>query len=236
MKRTEQRIARTAAWMTLALGGCGCVLPACVGYNVYPPEPGDRGFTNPNDDPFPPVITGALQWAVVRYPPNASTEFSVAAPAGPEQDFALNLPAGMSAILAERVAKNVGYGAKPLYPGNQELPVYHVARVWVSGDEAKVDVVRPVRTLLMGGPSGTKEVTQGITIRLRGGVQQWRVTSHRVWSMNAMATPALNFVSGDPAPASATRSMDTAPAPESDTPAPESPDSGTDGDAAGSGE
>lgn len=222
----------------MAILACTLVatLPACVGYNVYPPEPGDRGFTNPNDDPFPPVITGALQWAVVRYPPNASTEFSVAAPAGPEQDFALNLPAGMSAILAERVAKNVGYGAKPLYPGNQELPVYHVARVWVSGDEAKVDVVRPVRGLPMGGPQGVKDVTQGITIRLRGGLQQWRVTSHRVWSMNAMATPALNFVSADPVPASTTPSADPASSSETDMSPPASPDSGADADAGGAGE
>lgn len=194
---------KNSARISLALLGLTALtlaaIPGCVGYNVYPPEPGDRGFTNPNDDPFPQVITGALQWAAVRYPPNASTEFSVAAPAGPEQDFALNLPSGMSALLAERIANNVGYGAQPLYPGNDTLPIYHVARVWISGDEAKVDVVRPVRTLLMGGPGGTQEVTQGITVRLRGGVQQWRVTSHRVWSINALPAPALNFVTAYPA-------------------------------------
>lgn len=185
----------------LGVGFWMCVLSAllmsaslsgCVGYNVYPPEAGDRGFTNPNDDPFPPVMTEALRWAVVRYPPNASTEFSVAAPAGPEVPFALNLPAGVSELLADRIAKNVGFGAQPLYAGNEKLPIYHIARVWVSGDEAKVDVIRPVKGITtMGG----KDATQAISIRLRGGVSPWRVTSHRVWSLNALATPALNVVS-----------------------------------------
>ena len=64
---------RLAALFTLALA---LSLPACVGYNVYPPEPGERGFTNPNNDPFPSVMKAAIQWTALRYPPNASTEFT----------------------------------------------------------------------------------------------------------------------------------------------------------------
>ena len=225
MKRSRTR---TLVSVTMLLaGGLLAALPGCVGYNVYPPEPGDRGFTNPNDDPFPPVMTAALQWAVVRYPPNTGTEFSVAAPAGPEQDFTLNLPSGVSAILAERIAKNVGYGAMPLYPGNESLPVYHIARVWVSGDEAKVDVVRPIRGLPMSAAAGMKDATQGITIRLRGGVQPWRVTSHRVWSINAMSVPAMNFVTGYPAGTRA--SEPSVPAASEAEPAPEATDAPSDG-------
>jgi hypothetical protein len=210
MMRSNRRLSGwTGLAAATAMSGLMLGLPGCVGYNVYPPEVGDRGFTNPNDDPFPPVMTAALQWAAVRYPPNTGTEFSVAAPAGPEQAFTLNLPSGVSAILAERIAKNVGYGAEPLYPGNDKLPVYHVARVWVSGDEAKVDVVRPIRGLPMSAAAGMKDASQGITIRLRGGVQQWRVTSHRVWSINSMAVPALNFVTGYPAGA---RTIEAVPA------------------------
>lgn len=173
-------------------------LSGCVGYNVYPPEAGERGFSNPNNDPFPPVMTAALQWATVRYPPNTHTEFSVAAPAGPEQDFALNLPAGVTPLLAQRIATLVGNGAKPLHPGNEALPVYHIARVWISGDEAKVDVVRPIRGLPMSAAANFKDASQGITVRLRGGMQPWHVTSHRVWSINSMTVPALNFVTGYP--------------------------------------
>lgn len=219
MKRTCSLWVGSA--MLVAAAALSAGLSGCVGYNVYPPEAGDRGFTNPNDDPFPPVMAAALQWAAVRYPPNTGTEFSVAAPAGPEQAFTLNLPSGLSPLLAERIAKNVGYGAEPLYPGNEKLPVYHVARVWVSGDEAKVDVVRPIRGLPMSAAAGMKDATQGITIRLRGGVQQWRVTSHRVWSINAMAVPALNFVTGYPAGARTIEPAAKAPAEETPAPAAE---------------
>ncbi len=210
---------RGSALRRAAAGALGVLLglalatsTGCVGHNVYPAEPGDRGFTNVNSDPFPPVLTAALQWAVVRYPPNVSTEFSPAAPAGPDGPFALNLPAGTTPLLAQRIAINVGFGAQTLTPETQDLPIYHVSRVWISGDEAKVDVIRPVRGL---PAAGGKDATQAITVRLRGGVQQWRVTSHRTWSFNALPTPALNFITPRP-PMRSTR-----PAPE--TPADAAP-------------
>ena len=186
-------------------------LSGCVGYNVYPPMEGEHGFTNVNSDPFPPLMTESLKWTVLRYPPNEHGEYNepAAGNVGVNQ-FAINLPPGVNRQLGERIAKNVGMGAQPMLPGNDNLPTYSIARVWVKGDEAKVDIVRPVFNVAFDGHGAP--VTQGITIRLRGGLEQWRVTSHRLWSYNSMAVPAISFLPGsDMAPAArATAASDAA--------------------------
>jgi hypothetical protein len=189
----------------MAFAGAAALTGACVGYNVYPPMEGERGFTNVNSDPFPPVILASLQWVTTRYPPEAQAEWNQPAAGQPGPvTYAVNMPQGMNRLISERIVGRLGPGAQPMVPGNEGLPTYHVSRVWVSGDEAKVDIVRPVTNVAFTGQG--KPVTQGITVRLRGGVNPWHVTSHRVWSFNAMAVPALNYIQGE--------GLERAPAPE----------------------
>ena len=176
------------------MGACaaGAMIAGCVGYNIYPAGPDERGFTNVDNDPFPKLIEESMRWVVTRYPPDASTEFTAAAPSGPGKvAFTVNLPMGMSGEIGRRIIKDIGFNAQPLIEGNQKLPIYHISRIWVSGDDAKVDIIRPV--LGVNGPSG-QSATQAITVRLRGGVESWHVTSHRVWSFNALPVPALYFL------------------------------------------
>jgi len=182
-------------------------LAGCVGHNVYPPEAGERGFTNVNSDPFPPIITESLKWVALRYPPNEHAEWNQPAAGNVGVTaFAVNLPRGLNSDISERIIKNVGLGAQPLIQGNERLPIYHVSRIWVQGDEAKVDIVRPVPNVAFDGAG--VPVTQGLTLRLRGGLKAWTVTSHRLWSFNSLQPPALNFVAGSmsgQAPAAATQ-------------------------------
>jgi hypothetical protein len=182
-----------------AVLAAGLFPAGCVGHNVYPPIEGEPGFTNPNNDPMPQLIIASLRWVVLRYPPNEQVEWNPPAAALPEGDrFAVNLPSGMNREVAFRTVEQIGFGAQAMIPGNEGLPTYHISRIWVSGDEAKVDLLRPVPGLASSGP-GRPPVTQGITVRLRGGMQPWRVTSHRVWSMNSMSVPPLNYVPEPPA-------------------------------------
>ena len=176
-----------------------CILAAtlsgCVGYNVYPPMEGEHGFSNVNSDPFPQIVTASLQWVVLRYPPNEHAEWKEPAAGNVGiTPFAVNLPQGMNRELSERIAKNIGMGAVSMVPGNEKLPTYSISRVWVQGDEAKVDIVRPVTNVAFD-QQGTP-VTQGITVRLRGGMEQWHVTSHRLWSYNSLQAPPINFIPG----------------------------------------
>lgn len=194
--------------MILSVAGCAgvlvvaCGLGGCVGYNVYPPMEGEKGFTNVNSDPFPPVITEALKWTILRYPPNARAEWSQPAAGNVGVTaYAVNLPLGMNRAIALRIVKNVGTGAEPMLPGNEKLPIYHVARIQINGDDAKVDLVRPVVNVAYTGQG--KEVTQGLTLRLRGGLAAWHVTSHREWAFNTLQPPALNYLQGESVPQSA---------------------------------
>jgi hypothetical protein len=177
--------------LLVALGLALATLSGChVGYNVYPPMEGERGFTNVNSDPFPTVMTESLRWVVLRYPPNANAEWRQPAEGNVGiSPFIINLPAGLRPAIADKIVENVGSGALPVTQGNENLPTYHIARVWISGDEAKVDVIRPV----FGLTPDDKPLSQALTLRLRGGVAQWHVTSHRQWAFNALQAPALNY-------------------------------------------
>ncbi|MCC6322060.1 MAG: hypothetical protein IT438_11565 [Phycisphaerales bacterium] len=180
------------------LAAIALALPACVGYNSYnAPNAGadmtvKHGFTNPNDDPFPPLMTESVRWVITRYPAVTNAEWAPPLGVPPEgSEFAVNLPVGTNNLVYKRTVERIGYGAVPMEPGRESLPTYHISRLWVNGDEAKVDIVRPVPGMVS---ADGHQATQGITVRLRGGLQPWHVTSHRVWEMNAMPIPPLNYV------------------------------------------
>lgn len=193
----------TARAMTItALAGLTAGLGACVGYNSYDAPNSEmvidgkaprHGFTNPNDDPFPPIMTEAVRWVITRYPSVDRAEWAPPLGVPPEgAQFAVNLPIGVTRLVYTRVVDRIGYGAVPLRQGNEDLPTYHISRIWVNGDEAKVDIVRTV-TGLPADASGSRP-TQAITVRLRGGLQPWHVTSHRVWALNALPVPPMNYL------------------------------------------
>lgn len=179
----------------LLLALAAALLPGCVGYHVYPPEEGLRGISNPNSSPIPELATEALRWTVTRYPPTGGYEWT-RTPAdlpGPEAKFVINLPTGFNALIYRAIARNVSPNALPMEPGLESLPTFHVARIYVMGDDAKVDVIRPVPGLPGNAPDAGP-ITQGITLRLRGGVEPWRVTSHTTWTPGALAVPPINYV------------------------------------------
>ena len=192
------RLSAIACFTLLAL--VAFIAPGCVGHNVINPvADGERGFTNPNSDPIPPLMIESIRWVATRYPPEESAEWSAggapmpdsgAGIAGPR--FAVNLPQGVNREVYKRVCELIGFGAVPMQEGNESLPTYHVSRIWVEGDEAKVDVIRPIKGLNTG-PEG-RPITQPITVRLRGGLAPWHVTSHNVWSFNSLPTPPLNYM------------------------------------------
>lgn len=196
MLTTRLPIVRSLRVLSVCAGACVALsLSGCVGYNVYPPMEGEKGFTNVNSDPFPPVITQSLKWVVLRYPPSADAEMRqpAAGNVGVE-NYAVNLPRGLSPLIATSIVKQLGAGAQPMVPGNEHLPTYHISRIQVTGDDAKVDIVRPVVGLAFSDEG--KAATQGVTVRLRGGLKQWTVTSHRLWSFNSLQPPALNYIVG----------------------------------------
>jgi hypothetical protein len=183
-------------------GGLG----GCVGYNVYPPEQGSGGFSDPSSPPVYQLMTEALKWAVKKYPPGSqlsptmsdipiapSEAEASAAPTGVEAPrVAISLFSEMRPDVYEYAVRQIGQGAVPLTPETEHLPRYMVSRVWVGGDEAKVDVFRPVHAM---GADGV-QLYQPISVNLRGGMKYWRVTSYRVWSIGTMPPPEPQYLGG----------------------------------------
>ncbi len=183
------------ALLALLLLAALALNPGCVGFHVYPPEEGLSGIANPNSSPIPELAKEALTWTVTRYPPTGGYEWT-RTPAnlpGGESKFVINLPSGFNAAIYRSIARDVSPNALPMEPGLESLPTYHVSRFYVVGDEAKVDVIRPVYGLPGNSPD-TGAITQGITLRLRGGLSSWHVTSHTTWTPGALQVPPINYV------------------------------------------
>jgi hypothetical protein len=162
------------------------LLGGCVSWASYPAGPGETAVKNPNDPTILNVIETGLEWVVRKYPPGTTGD-------GPK--LAINLPQGIRERVYERMAVRVGHGAAPLRSDTATLPVYHVAQVRIRGDEAAVDIIRPV-VELGAGPDGGP-VYQEIRVNMRGGMGPWHIVSHREWTPGTVAQmPELNFLDG----------------------------------------
>lgn len=182
-------ICLAAACVAMFLGGC-------VGYTAAPKEPNTSIFTDPNAPATRDVAAKAMRWAVYRYPPEGGdgrltgwdTDASTweGAPR-----FVINVPAGTRYEVYERLVRDVGKGAAMVTLNTDTLPTYHLGRVYVMGDMASVDIIRPVAE--MGRGPDQLPVYQGMTIQLRGGLKPWQYVSHKTWSMGSMPALTLNY-------------------------------------------
>ncbi len=177
--------ANTPRLAAVALASALLVAPAflatgCASYANYPEIGEDSAINDPNHPPIPDVMAASLKYAAERFPVNG--------------EFVVNLPPGMQLRWAERVVKRMeNDNARLVSPGTEALPAYHVTQVWIRGDAATVEVVRPIPGLRPGSEGGTGEFTyQSLRFKLRGSFgNSWRVRSTRAWTMGAAEPPRL---------------------------------------------
>lgn len=175
-------IARTSLLALLAL------LPAlggCVGNTTYPPADWQTASRNINAPPADEIMIESLRWAIERHPP---------ATPGP---VAINLPMGVQDRTYGVIVARIGGEAVPMERGREHLPTYHITRLWVRGDRAEVDVLRPVEEL-GPSPSGVP-IVQALTVQLKGGMTPWRVVRSRPWVIGSESIPPLHFYGEDTA-------------------------------------
>ncbi|MBN8596817.1 MAG: hypothetical protein J0L78_03995 [Planctomycetes bacterium] len=168
---------------TIALASC------TREYANYPPITGDDFATKNVNASFnmKNAMAAALRWTAMRYPP----------PGGDNAPFAINLPAGSSEETYERIVSLVGHGAQPISEANAKtLPVYHVTRVWLRGEIARIDIIRPV--FEVAEKPGGGHVYRGVEVRLAGGWEPWRVTGSSEYEIGVLEPPALH-IPGTPA-------------------------------------
>ncbi len=165
----------------LAAGGMTLLasqLAGCVGYANYPPIDGNLATENPNSALIYDIQIAGLTWVSTRY--------------SPQGDWVINFPEGMTRTRALQVLARVGDpDAQLLTQETQSLPIYHVTRIWVRGERAEMDVLRPVVDLL--DPDGVPAY-QPITLTIEGGLQRWRMKSFQTWTVGSQEPPALNFL------------------------------------------
>ncbi len=165
-RRTPTVLALLAALIAIPAG--------CVGVSTNPSI-----YDDPNARPVAAasiveITAAAVRHVVSRYPSN-----------GP---YALNLPSSISDHQASLIVKRLAPSdAHLVTESSKSLPVYHVESVRVLGDEATVQVHRPIAV-----PAGEGQpVTQAIEVKCRGGVQPWRVVATRGLMLGAIPPPPL---------------------------------------------
>lgn len=166
---------------TLALTGC-------IGYTTYPPADWQLASEDISGPPADEIMTESLVWAIEKYPPAGS---------GPA---VINLPEGVHdrayRVIGHRVDDRTAIEVRPMAPGLDVAPTYHVTRLWVRSDRAEVDVLRPVEEL---GPSPTgNPIVQAVTVHLKGGISAWRVVRTRPWVIGADAIPEPHEIGAFP--------------------------------------
>jgi len=168
----------------LTLAGTIALASCAREYANYPPITGDEFAIKDvnNSMNMKNAMAAALRWTAMRYPP----------PGGDNAPFAINLPAGSSEETYARVASLIGHGAQPISEANaKSLPVYHITRVWLRGEIARIDVVRPVFEVA-DKPTGGM-VYRGVEVRLASGWSPWHVTGSSEYEIGVLEPPALHI-------------------------------------------
>lgn len=146
----------SAAWLT-----------GCAGYTNINPSPEGAGLANQDPNRVNPenLMIAALSFVMAedhRIPGS--------------DPIAINVPSGTRKSTYERIARTIGHNVRPLTSDALAtgVPTYHVGRIWIRNDQARVDIYRPVQDARTRGQLQYQEVT----VLLKGGFQPW----HRVGS------------------------------------------------------
>jgi len=172
------------AGATLLTAGLAAGLSGCAGYATWPPVQGHTLATaDPNSGIVQDAMVVALNAAIEKYPSIDN------------KPVVINLPSGVTRGVYESVASRTRSAA--LTPENASTgAVYHVARVWVRGWSAMVDIVLPVTTPSRG--AATPEY-RGVTIHLKGEGSPMKFNLAQEWQPGTVPTPELNYLGGNAA-------------------------------------
>ncbi len=161
--------------MTLASLLGALLVGGCVSYTNVPVPESAPAYESANHGQSIRVTRLALRSVIDRFPA-----------AGPDGRYAVNLPAGTSEESALKILEGLPEGAMLPYEGmGDEVPVYHIGRIWIRASDAKVDVLYPITDIRGHRLQGN------VTAWLYGGLYNWRVERVQHWAPGTMATPAI---------------------------------------------
>jgi len=168
--RWKNKITRMmgSAVMLTMLGG----VSGCVSYTNVPGPDNVVAYAGANNRQTVSVMSKALETMVAKHPVDGA--------------FVVNLPVGTSPESYETIIAEMPEGATiPSEGMDQDLPTFHIGRVWIRASDAKVDVIYPfIRA------DGVRQ-EQNVTLWLSGGVRKWRVYREQYWAPGTIPTPAI---------------------------------------------
>lgn len=163
MRTVSRSISLAVLALTAALPLAGC-------YSNWPPIDG-TGRTELNNVHTRGALVAAGAWALDRYKPASAVAF--------------NLPAGLRRSAVLDVIERIGRDSQALTPESaQQLPVFHLARIWIRNDRAELDVIVPTA-------DGNYAMTQ---LRLVGRFNTWTVEVAREWETLVRPVPDLAYL------------------------------------------
>lgn len=147
-------------------------MSGCVSYTNVPGPESAPAFQSVNHMQSISVVTRALETVIVGHPVTGA--------------YVINLPAGTSPESFEKIIAQLPEGAMmPSDEMSDDVPVYHIGRIWVRASDAKVDVIYPFMRA-----DGTVQ-DQNVTIWLSGGVRKWKVYREQYWAAGTIPTPPM---------------------------------------------
>jgi hypothetical protein len=183
--------------LTLSLTGC---------YTGNHTSPNVETFTgdvrDPNSYTTSQAITRSLSWVINKYPAQAprSITRSDVEPGGKPASWgtvAVNLVNGTDETTYRRICKDIsnelGINALPVteeLAKSNTTPIYHIGRIWIREQYARVDVFRPMFELPRHA-DGTP-VYQCVTVTLRGWLEPYAVDGTQTREPGLIDVPPIN--------------------------------------------
>lgn len=164
-----------------AVGLSGCA--EAVGMASYPPAPTQTVFADPNKPAVFNAIAAGLAAVIDRYPPIAGVAM-LNVPIDLTSDRAAELVEDVQALLDQRQGRQAPRVELYTDSGARE-PIYHLSRVWVTGNSAKVDV-----SWEPNGPDPTRRA-RAATVDLAGYVYGWEAKSVQLRASGLFTVPEL---------------------------------------------
>jgi len=164
-----------AALLALGLTGCTSVI-----YDSNPEGTAAQLEEKPDfaSHTVQNLLAECVSWAAENYPPPGDSQ------------FAINLPKGLTHEQYVGIAARIGERATPITPETEHLPAYHIGWVWMRGDNARVDVFRPVFRL----SRSDDVVYQAITLYLHRRWASWRVERTQPWDPGVVSLPPVYYL------------------------------------------
>jgi len=147
----------------------------CVSYTNVPVPSSAPAFKHANSGGAIKSIVASLDRVILKHP-------MVDGSGG----YAVNLPAGTTPETARTIVSRLPDGAMVPFEGmGDDVPVYHISRIWLRGVRGKVDVVYP-----FVDQRGVK-VDGGVTVWVHGGDRSWYVERMQYWAPGTVPAPPV---------------------------------------------